>query len=458
MTQLIARGDGFKVDMEGFNKELQQQKDRSREATKIETGDWTILKEDDVEEFIGYDHTETEVVITKYRKVKAKNKESYQLVFNITPFYAEGGGQVGDTGYIEANGEETSIIDTKKENDLIVHFTKELPKNPEATFTAIVSKQKRNSTAANHSATHLLHYALRKVLGTHVEQKGSLVNPDYLRFDFSHFSKVADEELVEIENIVNQQIRSSIALDERRAIPMSEAKTLGAMALFGEKYGDLVRVIKFGDSIELCGGIHVSNTSQIGSVKITSESSIAAGIRRIEAISSDKAQEFINNKIETHDRVAELLKNPKDVVKSVEDLIKEKHELTKKLDAFDKQNAKSLKQELLNDVEEMGGIQFIGKKLDADAGTIKDIAFQLKGQVDNLFAVLGGHADGKASLTIVIDENLAKEKGYDAGAMIRELAKEIQGGGGGQKFFATAGGKNPSGLDSAIEKAKGLVR
>jgi len=457
LTQLMAREEGKTVDMDEFNKELQKQKDRSRQATKIETEDWVILKEDDVEEFIGYDHVETEVLITKYRKVKAKNKESYQLVFNITPFYAEGGGQVGDTGYIEAFGEKVSIFDTKRENNLIVHFAKDLPKNTGATFKAVINDKKRIATAANHSSTHLLHFALREVLGTHVEQKGSLVNADHLRFDFSHFSKVTEEELQKIENKVNQMISDGLPLDEKRAIPMSEAKELGAMALFGEKYGDLVRVIRFGESIELCGGIHVNNTSQIGTFKITSESSTAAGIRRIEAISSDKAREFVNNKLAMLDQVSELLKGPKDIVKSLQDLINEKNELTKKVEAFGKQNAKNLKQELLDEVQEMGGIQFIGKKIEADAGTIKDIAFQLKGQVKNLFAVLGGQADGKATLTIVIAENLVNEKGYDAGAMIRVLAKEIQGGGGGQKFFATAGGKNPGGLDTAIEKAKELV-
>ncbi len=451
LTALIARENGLEIDESGFQVELNKQKERSRAASVVESDDWVVLVEDDVEEFVGYDFTEADVRITKYRKVKQKNKEFYQLVFNITPFYAEGGGQVGDTGVIENADEKTAIFNTKKENNLIVHFAKELPKNLTAKFKAKVNTHKRKLTEANHTATHLLHHALRAILGNHVEQKGSLVNDKYLRFDFSHFSKVTSEELKEIEDRVNTAIRENIALNERRAVPMEVADELGAMALFGEKYGDLVRVIQFGNSVELCGGTHVKNTADIRLFKITSEGSVASGIRRIEAISADGAQDYLNERIEQYEAIATLLKKPKDTVQSVEELIEKNNQLTKQIEQLKKQQVKSLKAGLLQSATAVGDVQVITSILDLDGGSIKDLCFQLKAEVPNLFGVIGGKADGKATLSIVITDELAKERGLHAGNLVRESAKLIKGGGGGQPFFATAGGKDASGLSAAID-------
>lgn len=456
LTQLMAAESGLVVDIEGFNKNLENQKKISREASKITTDDWVILREDEQEEFIGYDYTEAHVKITRYRKASIKGKEQYQLVFNITPFYAEGGGQVGDTGYIEANGEKVSIENTKKENNLILHFTEQLPSEPSADFNAVVSKQNRMLTANNHSATHLLHEALREILGTHVEQKGSLVNEDHLRFDFSHFQKVTQEELNQIEKLVNNRIRENLPLEERRAIPMDDAKAMGAMALFGEKYGDLVRVIKFGDSVELCGGTHVPATGQIGYFKITSEGGVAAGIRRVEAITSVKAEEFIENKLSVIDELRGLLKNSKNLTKSVKDLIDQNSKLTKEVEQFKKAEEKNLKASIVNEISEVNGVNFLAKEVGLDAGGIKNLSFQLKDQVENLFMVLGSKK-GKTTLTVVISEDLAKEKSLNAGQIVRDLAKDIQGGGGGQAFFATAGGKNPDGLQNALNRAKSFI-
>jgi alanyl-tRNA synthetase len=346
LTSLIARENNLLVDEDGFDTELQKQKERSRAATSIETDDWVILKKDSEEEFVGYDHLSTSVEIVKYRKVKQKQREFYQLVFNLTPFYAEGGGQVGDTGTISNANETIRIFDTKKENGLIVHMVEEMPVKVEGQFAAKVDAERRRLTASNHSATHLLHHALRTVLGPHVEQKGSLVSPDYLRFDFSHFSKVTDEELAKIEAIVVEGIRSNIALDEKREVPIDVAQEMGAMALFGEKYGDTVRVIKFGDSIELCGGTHVSSTGQIGLFRIQAESAVAAGIRRIEAITNDAVETFYKNQSETLEGLNSLLKNPKDISKAVEDLISKNNALQKQVEAFKKEQAKMVKAEL----------------------------------------------------------------------------------------------------------------
>ena len=458
LTALIASENGFLVNEKDFESCLQEQKDRSKKASKVDTSDWVVLKEDDKEEFIGYDSLDTSVYITRYRKVVAKNKEFYQLVFNFTPFYAEGGGQVGDTGCIESEEEKVFITNTKKENDLIIHFSDKLPKNPNLLFHALVNEKKRELTNNNHTATHLLHKALNEVLGTHVEQKGSLVNEKYLRFDFSHFSKVTKEELAEIERKVNLEIRQDIALNEMRNTPMKKAQELGATALFGEKYGDLVRVIQFGDSIELCGGTHVSSTGKIGLFKITSESSIAAGIRRIEAITSEVADEFVNSKLSLIEEITALLKAPKNLKKSIEDLLTQNTKLAKEIEKLNAEKAGSLKGDLLKEIKEVNGVNFLAKKVDLDANGIKMIAFQLKAEMDNLFLVLCNENNGKANITILISDNLAKEKDLNAGKIVRELAKEINGGGGGQAFFASAGGSNPSGISIVLEKAVGYIQ
>ncbi len=454
LTALIARENNMTLDEAGFQAALEEQKNRSRAATSLETADWVELVEDDHEEFIGYDNTTAEVVITKYRKVTQKQKEFYQIVFNFTPFYPEGGGQVGDKGYIEANGKKTAIFDTKKENNLIVHLAEKLPANPAAKFTAVVEVQNRNLAAANHSATHLLHHALREVLGEHVEQKGSLVHPEYLRFDFSHFSKVSDEELQQIEAAVKAAIRANVPLEEHRAVPMTKADELGALALFGEKYGDLVRVIKFGDSVELCGGTHVQNTGEIGAFVLLSESAVAAGVRRIEAITNVTAEKYLQDRLAELDAVKQLFKNPKDIVKAVTDLQEKNNVLQKTLEKLEKEKAGEALAELKAKVNAQNGINYLDAILPLDGGAIKDILFGLKSEYPNLFAVIGGKTGDKCTLSIMIDENLAKEKGYHAGNMVREAAKHIQGGGGGQPFFATAGGKNAGGLQDAIDAVK----
>ncbi|UKN01877.1 alanine--tRNA ligase [Paracrocinitomix mangrovi] len=457
LTALIARENGFTVDLEGYNVELAKQKERSRAATSMESEDWVVIKDDDVEEFIGYDMLDADIWITKYRKVKQKNKEFYQLVFNITPFYAEGGGQVGDKGWIESDSEKLQIWDTKKENNLIVHYANEIPKNITAHFKAHVDKPRRKAIQANHTATHLLHHALREILGTHVEQKGSLVADEYLRFDFSHFAKVEEEQLKEIETHVNKAIAANVALNERRSVPMAVAEELGAMALFGEKYGDLVRVIQFGSSVELCGGCHVQTTGDINVFKIISEGSVAAGVRRIEAITADKAQSYFMERADKFEEINALLKKPKDIVASVEELLEKNNQLNKEIEQLKKGQVKQLKSELLEKIEDKGGMNYLSAILDLDGGSIKDLCFQMKGEVDNFFAVIGGKADGKATLSIVISEDLAKSKDLHAGNMVREAAKHIQGGGGGQPFFATAGGKNPAGLSQAIDAVEKVV-
>ena len=392
------------------------------------------------------------VKIVRYRKVIQKKKEFYQVVFNLTPFYPEGGGQVGDTGYIEAKGEKYSVFDTKKENNLIIHLMKEMPADIDATFHAVVNAVKRSSSDNNHSATHLLHHALRTVLGTHVEQKGSLVNADHLRFDFSHFSKITDEELEEIQNLVSREIRSNTPLIEKRNTPMEVAKEMGAMALFGEKYGDTVRVIKFGDSVELCGGTHVQSTGKIGLFIITQETSVAAGIRRIEAITADKAEAYFTKKATTLDQIALTLKNPKDVLKAVNDLMVKNSLLTKEIEQFQKKKAKNLKKELKASIVESNGVHVLSEIIELDGGSIKDILFQLKGEYPSFFGVIGGKENDKCSLSIIASDDLVKDKDIHAGNIIREVSKHIQGGGGGQAFFATAGGKNPEGLMKAIEE------
>jgi alanyl-tRNA synthetase len=458
LTSLIARENNLLVDEDGFDTELQKQKERSRAATSIETDDWVILKKDSEEEFVGYDHLTTTVEIVKYRKVKQKQRSFYQLVFNLTPFYAEGGGQVGDTGTISNANESITIFDTKKENGLIIHLVEELPTKIEGQFTARVNEEARRLSASNHSATHLLHHALRTVLGPHVEQKGSLVNPNYLRFDFSHFSKVTDEELAKIEAIVIDGIRQNMSLEESRDVPIDAAQEMGAMALFGEKYGDTVRVIKFGESIELCGGTHVQNTGQIGLFRIQSESAVAAGIRRIEAITNDAVELYYKSQNSKVQELNDLLKNPKDLAKAVEDLMTRNNELLKQVEGFKKDQARLVKAELKSKITSIGDNAYLDAIIDLDAGSVKDILFQLKGEVPNLVAIIGSKESDKCAISVLIDEALVSSKGWNAGSVVKSVAAHIQGGGGGQAFFATAGGKNAAGLETALTEAKALLK
>ncbi|HKK81742.1 MAG TPA: alanine--tRNA ligase, partial [Prolixibacteraceae bacterium] len=458
LTELILKEKGLTVNQQQFSEAMEQQKNRSRNAASQETGDWVVIKEDDREEFIGYDHLTADVHITRYREVKTKKKTFYHLAFSYTPFYAEAGGQIGDKGYIEANGEKISILDTQKENNLIIHITDKLPSDPSAKFKADVPAKARRLTANNHTATHLLDYALRKVLGAHVEQKGSLVTPDYLRFDFSHFQKVSEEELMDIQRIVNDMIRQNMKAEVYDQVPMGEAQEMGAIALFGEKYGDLVRVMKFGDSVELCGGTHVEATGQIGMFHITSESAISAGIRRIEAITADKVEEMMEENSTILKQVKHLLNNPKNLTSTVQDVLENNRELQKQLESYAKKEAQNIKNDLKKNVEEINGINVLTAIVPLnDAQLIKDLAFQLKGEIDNLFLVLGAEVKGKANLSIMISDNLVNEKGLNAGQIIRDAAKAIQGGGGGQPFYATAGGRNVEGLKEAFEVARKAI-
>ncbi|WP_093023436.1 alanine--tRNA ligase [Pustulibacterium marinum] len=459
LTALILRERGYTLDEAAFEAALQEQKERSRAATKVATGDWTVLIDTKDETFVGYDTLTAAVHITKYRKVESKKDgEMYQLVLDVTPFYAESGGQVGDTGVLKSDdGSTIKITDTKKENNQIIHFTKKLPANPEATFTAIVDAAERAQTCSNHTATHLLHQALRSVLGTHVEQKGSMVRSSYLRFDFSHFSKMTAEELKAVEIFVNNRIAEQLTLEENRKVPFDKAVEEGAMALFGEKYADEVRVIRFGESAELCGGTHVKNTGEIWHFIITGESAVAAGIRRIEAITSDAAKAYFETQTEGFQQVKSVLKNAKDPVKAIEQLQDENTALKKQLEQLLKDKAKGLKNELKEQITEVNGVNFLATKVDLDAGGIKDLAFALGSEVSNLFALFATDQGGKAVLTCYIDKDLAKNKDLNAGTIVRELGKHIQGGGGGQPFFATAGGKNPDGIPAALEAVKSYL-
>ncbi|MFY7670299.1 alanine--tRNA ligase [Tenacibaculum sp. MEBiC06402] len=460
LTQLIAREKGYEINEDEFNAGMKAQKDRSRAASASETGDWITLLEDETEEFVGYDTLEVDIKLTRYRKVTTKKDgDQYQLVFNMTPFYPEGGGQVGDKGFLETqNGDIIYIVDTKKENNVIIHFTKNLPKNLNETFKAVVNNEFRNLSASNHTATHLLHQALRTILGTHVEQKGSLVSPDYLRFDFSHFSKVDKDQLTEIEEFVNARIRENLPLEEKRNIPMQQAIDEGAIALFGEKYGDSVRAIRFGQSMELCGGTHVQQTGDIWYFKIKSEGAVAAGIRRIEAITNVAVGEYFENVERNFSEVKALLKNPKDVAKSVSSLQDENAALKKQIEQLLKDKAKNMKGDLKNQITEINGVNFLATKVDLDQGSIKNIMFELGGEVDNLFVLFAtSPSKEKAMLTCYVSKELANERGYDAGKVVRELGKLIHGGGGGQNFFATAGGKNPGGIPKALERAKDYI-
>ena len=456
LTALILSENGKEVDMEGFDVEMKKQKERARAASVVETEDWINLFETETV-FLGYDQLSADIKISQYRKVKQKGKSFYQLVFDKTPFYAEGGGQVGDKGTIYSSGKSISIFNTKKENNLIVHFTTELPENPSDVFLAEVDAPKRLLIENNHTSTHLLHEALRTVLGRHVEQKGSLVNDEYLRFDFSHFEKVSEDQLLKIEALVNKRIRMNIPLEEKRSMPLSKAKELGAMMLFGEKYGDVVRVIKFGESIELCGGIHVPTTSHIGNFKIISESSIAAGVRRVEAVTSLSADKYYNDQLEIVKKISQLLKSPDNPVKAIKELLDQNSAFQKKIDELNKEKSGSLIDELINDKQEINGVNFIARKVDLDNSLIKDLAFKLKNKIDNLYLVLGTEKNEKALLTVMISENLVKQKNLHAGKIVNELAIEIGGRGGGQPFFATAGGKDVKGIEKALNKAAELI-
>ncbi len=461
LTQLMAREKGIEVDMDGFNKSLAEQKERSRAAAVVDTDDWVIVRNGDSVEFIGYDELEGETEILRYRKVKAKNKEQFQLVLSRTPFYAESGGQVGDTGILESENEKITVTDTQKENNLIIHYTDKLPSNLSAAFMARVDKNRRKLIMNNHSATHLMHSALKQVLGSHVNQKGSLVNENETRFDFSHFAKVSEEEIRKIEKIVNQKIRENILLEERRNVPVKEAMDMGATALFGEKYGDFVRVIIFDPkySIELCGGTHVSSTGQIGLFKIVSEGAVAAGVRRIEAITAVKAEAFVEKQSEELNALKELLKNPKDTLQRVQELLDENAFLQKKIDQFTSEKTQVVKNALINKIRSVNGMNVITERIELPtADAIKNLSFELKNQVDNLFFLAGAQIEDKALLSLIISENLVKEKNLNATNIIRELAKEIQGGGGGQPFYATAGGKNPDGLVKAIGRAEEFIK
>ena len=461
LTQLMAREKGLDVDMVGFQKNLEKQKERSRAASVVDTEDWVMVNTGEEVEFVGYDALECDCEILRYRKVKAKGKEQYQLVLNRTPFYAESGGQVGDTGILKSGEDKIIITDTLKENNLIIHFCNKLPKDISATFHAKVDGDRRRLITSNHSATHLLHSALKLVLGEHVNQKGSLVNKEATRFDFSHFAKVTDEEIAKIEEIVNTKIRENISLDERRNVPIKQASEMGATALFGEKYGEFVRVITFDPAFsrELCGGTHVKSTGQIGLLKIVAETAVAAGVRRIEAITSDNAIAYFENQSAQLARVSELLKNPKDIPQRIESLLEENTSLQEQINVFINEKAQAIKKQLINSKKTVNGVNIIVSQIDLpNADAIKNISFELKNQVDNLFFLCGAEIDNKAHLSLIISDNLVTEKNLNATNIIRELSKEIQGGGGGQAFYATAGGKKPEGIKSALEKGLALIK
>ncbi len=458
LTALILRERGFDLDEAGFENAMQEQKKRSRSASEVSTDDWKILVQGNTETFVGYDQIENDVKITRVRKIDSKKDGVlYQIVLDNTPFYPEGGGQVGDKGMLFSANENIEIIDTKKESNLILHITKTLPENMEASFSAKVNTDLRTSSAKNHSATHLMHLGLRTILGTHVEQKGSLVNPNNLRFDFSHFSKVSDDEIKQVEDFVNERIQQQLPLIERRNIPIQQALDEGAMALFGEKYGDNVRAIKFGESMELCGGIHVENTANIWHFKIISEGAVAAGIRRIEAITGDAVKEYFAKQENTLAEIKETLKNPQDTMKAVVSLQDENAKLKKQVEQLLKDKAKGMKTELAAQIIEVNSVQFLATEVDLDANGAKDLAYELGQNQTNLFIVFGTISDEKPMLTCYISKELVAEKNLNAGQVVRELGKYIQGGGGGQPFFATAGGKNADGMKEALENAKQFI-
>jgi alanyl-tRNA synthetase len=454
LTQLILKENNMLLDLKGFEKEMKNQKDRSREDASVEAADWTIVREIEGTEFTGYQRTEDEVLLTKYRSVKIKGKENFQLVFNKTPFYAESGGQTGDTGFIVSGIEKIAITDTIKENNLIIHIAGKLPEDPTLAMKASVDHNKRLMTANNHTATHLIHYALRSVLGNHVEQKGSLVTPDRLRFDFSHFTKMSKDEISKVEEQVNQMVRDNYNGIITDGVPMEEARSMGAMALFGEKYGDKVRVVEFGKSVELCGGTHVAATGSIGIVKIVSEGAIAAGIRRIEAVTASKAEEYINEKLKTVDEIGTLLKSTGSITESIEKLLAENNSLKKRVEKFQTQSATNQLQDLMAKPGTINNIRFVSGQIATDSPEVlKNIAYQLTKSSENTVMVIGSEVGGKASILVTVSDDLVKAKKISAVAIIKEISGEINGGGGGQPFLATAGGKNPEGIKRAIEKA-----
>jgi alanyl-tRNA synthetase len=460
LTELMAREIGWSVDMAGFTKGLAEQKARSRQDASIDTSDWvTLVPDAGMPEFVGFDHLEVESHLTRFRKIVTKGEELFHIVLNKTPFYAESGGQAGDKGWLICGDEKTEIIDTVKENELIIHIARSIPANPGHSVTAVVDMVKRRNTANNHSATHLMHAALRQILGTHVEQKGSLVDENRLRFDFTHFTKVTSEEIAQVEAIVNARIRENIFLKENRLVPIAEAKAIGAMALFGEKYGEVVRVVTFDPSysVELCGGTHVPATGQIGLFKITSEGAIAAGIRRIEAITAGKAEAYWTSRENLLNEISEMLKNPRELIKGVTNLLNENLELKRQVAELSKLKLQQLKAEFLSQVQHYNGVNFLTAKVNFDAETVKDLAYELNASLPDLFLVFATESDGKATLTVMVSDSLVKVRNLHAGNIIRELAKEIQGGGGGQPNIATAGGKNPAGIQAALEKARGYL-
>jgi len=456
LTALILAENDKHYNHEEFIKELEAQKSRSRKDAETDKEDWVVInKESGPTVFKGYDRTEMDVELVRYRRISQKGKDLFQLVFDQTPFYPEGGGQVGDKGVLVQGDVKLPIVNTQRENKLIVHTTKKSPEGLSPTFRAIVAREKRKLTANNHSATHLLHHALRQVLGTHVEQRGSLVESDYLRFDFSHFTKVSDEEIREVEKQVNEMIRQNIDLGEFRSIPMEEAQSMGALALFGEKYGDKVRVIKFGDSIELCGGTHVKGTGQIGFFKIISEGSVAAGIRRVEAISAEAAEKFIYEQVDTLNEIKTILKSPIKPTKSLQSLIQEQQKLNREIESLKKEKAGNVKGNLVNSSEVINDINFIAQKVELDAAQIKDLAFQLRNELAPLFMVLASDQNNKATVSVALSDDLSDR--YNSNTIVKELASFIKGGGGGQAFFATAGGKNPDGIPEALSRAKDIL-
>jgi len=461
LTQLMAKEAGWKVDMEGFNKGLAEQKTRSRQAAQVDTADWVILNPGSSGNlFTGYDSLSAETGIVRYRKVRTKEGEFFHVVLDQTPFYAESGGQVGDRGWLVSQDKNFEVTNTIREHDFILHMMKTLPEDLSLPVITRVDDSKRRSTAGNHTATHLLHAALRRVLGTHVEQKGSLVDEDHLRFDFTHFAKMTNEEIQKTEELVNQKILNNIPLYEERSMPIEKAKEMGAMALFGEKYGDTVRVVVFDKdySVELCGGTHVAATGQIGLFKIVSEGAIAAGIRRIEAITGKKAVDYYTARITILDEVKELLKNPKDVVRGLKTVLEENQELKKLAGEFEKLKLAEVKEAISGKIQNLKGIHFLAEKVELNVDATRNLAFDLGKTTGNLFLVLASENDGKANLIVMISESLIKEKGFNAATIIRELAKEIDGGGGGQPHIATAGGKNPAGIPAALKKAETFLK
>ena len=458
LTALILSENNMTLNEADFNSQMEQQKARSRAAAQVETEDWIELRSDDEEEFVGYDTLKTAVRIVRYRKVTTKSGASFQLVFNLTPFYPEGGGQVGDKGYLEApNGNVSYITDTKRENNLIVHVANQLPANLDATFTAVVDAQKRTATACNHTATHLLHQALQAILGDHVSQKGSMVRSGYLRFDFSHFAKLTQDELTSVEAFVNARIQEQISLEEHRNVPFQQAMDSGATALFGEKYGDTVRTIRFGESMELCGGTHVANTAELWHFTITSESAVASGIRRIEAVTSDEAKKLVYDQAAMVDELKVQLKNPKNLVQSVQALQDENTKLRKEIEQLNKQFVQQLISELESNIVTHNGRSVLLQEVALDAAGMKDALFQLGNNRDDLVAVLASRKNDKPILSCYVSKAIAQNGTITANAIIKEIGQHIQGGGGGQPFFATAGGKNPDGIPKALEAAKALI-